>query len=870
MKVQLPANSVKKYSPRWWKTQILEAEKRHEKFVRAAEESIRVYNAVKQLESLKDAQRRLNVWWYCVNTLLPAFYSSTPKAEVNLRKRAGGIPFELGSVIIERNTQYSMDTHFDFDKVGYNAALQFLLTGQAVLWTRYIPKFEKVFQEIAVIRDPSGALMTADGQPFDGEIGEAQEAAGGIIITSVEVEKKVSEKAVIEVVQYNDYRCSDARNESEIEWQARRAFLDRYQVEERFGIEIADKLNYDSFPEVAKRDAMRKDEKLEGKAEVWEIWCEATNKVYWLQTNYEKIIIEESEPPIKFERFYPCSVIRQSTDPDSVIPVSDYSHVKDQILEVERLTTRIHALTQAVRANFAYDSAMGLTLQQLFEDDLKGLPVDNWPSNRGRGGLQGSIEFLPIEQFVNVLNTLQQSRQAALQQLYETLKVSDLLRGTSEQYKSATANRLENQWSSMGLIVRQNQFTKFVSDAIMNLGTIICEQFDEELILDVGDADRLISETLLPPPPAPMGLPMPEGAPELPYGGEPVEEPEGMPEMPEGMEAQIPGNPEAEIEKIEAEIIEILRDPKKRCYRIQIASDSMVAIDQQQQQAEGTALIQTAGAFFDQMRGLVDQYPPLAEFSISLFQNMIKRFKGGKELDGIFTKALQQIGEIAKAKEEAAKQPPPPDPTMLEVQGRLQIAQIEAQARLQAAQIEAQDRQVKNQIEVQNQQLKAQRDQLDAQLAIQKQQSAEYMSMQQLALQQQEIQVKQSAVEVDMLRVQTGAQSEADKALIKQEHGQMQHILEIQKLELEQMRVKLSEAEKLMEERRLASEQSLERIRLSMETIQRQPQGSIMVTTDKPMVIEKEKASKPKKRRGKIISDEAGNPVGIEIEDTEE
>lgn len=870
MKIQTPVSSVKKYSPRWWKTQILEAEKRHEKFVRAAEESIRVYNAVKQLESLKDAQRRLNVWWYCVNTLLPAFYSSTPKAEVNLRKRAGGIPFELGSVVIERNTQFSMDTHFDFDKVGYNAALQFLLTGQAVLWARYIPKFEKVFQEIAVIRDPSGALMTADGQPFDGEIGEGEEANNGIIITSVEVEQKVSEKAVIEVVQYNDYRCSDARNESEIEWQARRAFLDRYQVEERFGIEIADKLNYDSFPEVAKRDAMRKDEKLEGKAEVWEIWCEATNKVYWLQTNYPKIIIEESEPPIKFERFYPCSVIRQSTDPDSVIPVSDYSHVKDQILEVERLTTRIHAMTQAVRANFVYDSAMGLTLQQLFEDDLKGLAVDNWPSNRGRGGLQGSIEFAPVEQFANVLNILQQNRQNALQQLYETLKVSDLLRGTSEQYKSATANRLENQWSSMGLIVRQNQFTKFVSDAIMNLGTIICEQFDEETILDVADADRLISETLLPPPPTAMPAQMPQAAPELPYGGEPVEEPEGMPEMPEAMEAQMPGNPEAELEKVEAEIIDILRDPKKRCYRIQIASDSMVAIDQQQQQAEGTALIQTAGAFFDQMRGLVDQYPPLVEFSISLFQNMIKRFKGGKELDGIFTKALQQIGEIAKAKEEAAKQPPPPDPTMQEVQGRLQIAQIEAQARLQTAQIEAQDRQVKNQIEMQNQQLKAQRDQLEAQLSIQKQQSEEYLAMQQLTMQQQELQIKQSSVEVDMLKVQTSAQSEADKAMIKQEHGQMQHILEIQKLELEQMRVKLSEAEKLMEERRLASDQAIERVRLSMESIQRQPAGAIMVTTDKPMVIEKEKASKPKKRRGKIITDETGNPIGIDIEDITE
>lgn len=855
MKVKLPATTTQKYSPRWWKHQLIDAEKRHEQFVRAAEESIKVYNAIKQIDSLKDAQRRLNVWWYCVNTLLPAYYSSTPKAEVNLRKRAGGVPYELGSVIIERNTQYSMDCHFDFDKVGCYAALQFLLTGQAVLWARYVPKFEKIFQEIAIIKDPSGAMLTADGNPFDGELGEVKEV-NGILIASVEVEQKVDEKAILEVVAYNDYRCSDARDESEIEWQARRAYLDEYQAEERFGPEIAKALSYSTHPEVSKQQLGKREDRNDGKAEIWEVWCEKTNRVYWMSLGYEKIIIEESEPAIKFERFYPCSVIRQSIDPDSIVPVSDYSHVKDQILEVERLTTRIHAMTQAVRANFAYDSAMGQTIQQLFEDDLKGLPVDNWPSNRGRGGLQGSIEFAPIEAFVNTLNVLQQNRQTALQQLYETLKVSDLLRGTSEQYKSATANRLESQWSSMGLIVRQNQFTKFMSDAIMHLGTIICEQFDDARILEIGDARSLIEQAIYVPQPEPM----PQTQPGMPMGEPGMEMP--MPPM--------QPSPEQLAAELQSEILGILRDNKLRNYRIQIASDSMVAIDQQQQQAEGTMLIQSAGAFFDQMRGLVDQYPPLVEFSISLMQNMIKRFKGGKELDGIFTKALQQIGEIAKAKEEAAKQPPPPDPTMQEVQGRLQIAQIEAQARLQTAQIEAQDRQVKNQIEMQNQQLKAQRDQLEAQLSIQKQQSEEYLAMQQLTMQQQELQIKQSSVEVDMLKVQTSAQSEADKAMIKQEHGQMQHILEIQKLELEQMRVKLSEAEKLMEERRLASDQAIERVRLSMESIQRQPAGAIMVTTDKPMVIEKEKASKPKKRRGKIITDETGNPIGIDIEDITE
>lgn len=849
---------IEKYSPRWWKAQITQSESRRRKFIETAEESIRVYNAQKQVGILNDAERRLNVWWYCINTLLPAYYSSTPKAEVNLRKRTGGLPYELGSVILERNTQFAMDTHFDFDKVGYNSALQFLLTGQGVLWARYVAKFEKVMEELAVIQDPTGQLIDGNGRPYTGDTSILQPGEGNILIASIEVERKVKEKAVLDVIQYNDYNCSDARTEDEIEWQSRRAFLDRAQAEDLFGRDVADDLVYDSFPEVMKKDLARKDDKFEGKAELHEIWCEATGKVYWLQKSGEKTIIESSEPPTKFEKFYPCSVISQSADPDSVVPVSDYAHVRDQILEVERLTTRIHAVTQAIRTNFLYDAAMGPTVEQLFSGDLKGTPIINWPSYKGRGGLQAGVEFYPVEPFVNALNTLQGARGAALQQLYETLKVSDLLRGTSEQYKSATANRLENQWSSLGLVVRQNMFSKFISDAISNLGTIIAEQFDAETILEIGDADALIEPTILIPP-APPAPPMPEMG------------PEGMPPGDTGMMPPMAPPPPApdplqKIDEMKQQIMDLLRDDKKRSYRIQIASDSMIAIDQQQQQQDGAMLIQQAGQFFDQMRGLVDQYPPLLDFSISLFQNMIKRMKGGKELDGIFTKAMQQIGEIAKAKEEAAKQPPPPDPTTLEVQGRLQIAQVESQAKIQVMQMEMQDKATKNQLAYQEQQLKMQRDQLSAQLDIQKQQTEEYFKQQELALAQQEVQVKQSAVQVDMLKVQAMSASDANKQAIQQETNRMSQILEIQKLELEQMRMRLSESEKLMEERRLASEQQIERVRLQMDAIERAPSQSIMFQSEKPVIIEREK-KKARKRKGKIITDDTGNPVGIEIED---
>jgi len=128
---------VDKYSGRYWKIEITKAKERSKSFIDMAEESIRVYNAHKQINVLTDTERRLNSWWYCVNTLMPAYYSSTPKAEVGLRKRTGGIIEELSATILERNVQYQMDVNFPFDTIGSNATLQFLLTGRAVLWPRY-------------------------------------------------------------------------------------------------------------------------------------------------------------------------------------------------------------------------------------------------------------------------------------------------------------------------------------------------------------------------------------------------------------------------------------------------------------------------------------------------------------------------------------------------------------------------------------------------------------------------------------------------------------------------------------------------------------------------------------------------------------
>lgn len=830
---------IDKFSGRYWKIELTKAKERSKQFIDMAEESIRVYNAQKQLNVFTDAERRLNSWWYCVNTLLPAYYSSTPKAEVNLRKRTGGVLEELSATILERNIQYQMDVNFPFDSVGYNSALQLLLTGRAVLWPRYEAELEDEMIEIAIFKTPEGGYIDDKGAPFDITDKEVRQGPGNITLVKITIEAKKEEYACLDVVQYSDYFCSDARNESEVEWRARRAFISREQAEKLFG-ERAAKLNYDSFPDKDKRGWREENSQFEGKAEVFEVWCEETERVYWIHEPLQEGIVMESEPPFEFEDFYPCSVISQNQDPDSVIPISDYAHVKDQVLEVERLTTRIHAVTQAIRTNALYDASLGTQVESLLTGDLKLTPVINWPSYKGRGGLANGVEFLDVAPYINALQVLQAARQAALQQLYETLKVSDLLRGTSDQYKSATANRLENAWSSMGLIVRQNMFTKFISDAIEKLGTIIAAQFEPADIFEIGDADRLIAPILPPPPPPPIGP-----------DGQPIPVP--------------PPDPQLQIDAVKQQIISLYRNDDRLTYRIRIASDSMVAIDQMQEQQEGAQLMATCGEFFNQMRALIEQYPPLLGFSIELFQNVIKRFKSGKELDGIFTKALGTIGEIAQAKEEAAKQPPPPDPVMQEVQGRLQIAQMESQARIEATRMQMADAHEKNMLAFQEQQIKSQREQLMAQLEIQKQQFNEYIRQQEVAISQQEAQIKANSVQVDMLKVQASAETEASKQAITQESNRMAQILEIQKLELEQMRMRLSESEKLMEERRLESEQQLEKIRIAMDSVKL---GSQEAAKQQPIVINNV-IPKRAKRVGKVTMDELGNP-SIELNDIDE
>lgn len=711
----------RKYTPRWWNSQVVAAEDRHKTFVEKAQESIRVYNTKHKLDTV---ERHLHVWWYCVNTLLPAYYSSTPKTEVQLRKKLTGDHYQVAANLLQTAVQYELDEGFDFDRVALDAATQFLLTGRAVLWPRYVPAFEKRIKEVALRLSEDGSYIGPDDKPYDAKGGAVVTMPDGSYAGMSEYEAKAKENAILETVQYCDYLESDARNESEIEWRARCAHLSEDGAIALFGKDTADKLSYDAYPGSMKYKDDKERSIYQGKARVWEIWDLNTEKVYYLQAKGDKSFLESGNATTEFEGFFPCEVINASLDPDSTIPTSDYAHARDQIIEVERLTTRIHAVTQAVRTNFAYDATME-QLGELLTGDLKGVPVKSWPSYKGRGGLAAAIDMLPIDPYVQALGVLQEARQSALNQLYETLKISELLRGVSDPRKTATANRLENQWSSLGLIVRQNEFAKFIGKSLGKLADVMCQHFSEERLLEAGDADTIVASMTQDP-----------------------------------MQAA----------QLKLATLEILRNKSERCYRINVTSDSMQALDQRQERQDGADLMSSAGSFLQQMQAMVEQYPPMAMLAGEMLRYTMGLYRGGKEIQPIFTQVLQQTAQLAEQKMAQGNQQPQDH--------SVQVAMIKAQSEQQKMQQDAQMEQL--------------RLQQDAQLK------------------QMEMQLELKRLDIELIKIQSQATAEATNQAITMELKRIEALAKEQELQVKAMQVQIQGWESIQEERRLAKEANME------------------------------------------------------------
>ena len=175
--------------------------------------------------------------------------------------------------------------------------------------------------------------------------------------------------------------------------------------------------------------------------------------------------------------------------------------------------------------------------------------------------------------------------------------------------------------------------------------------------------------------------------------------------------------------------LELLQDNPLRAFRVEVAADSLVQLDEQQVKQERTEFIGAFGNFLREAVTAGQQVPELSPMLMEVMKFGVAGFKQAKPIEGTIDAALQQLMQ----RQAQAAQNPQPDPEMMKVQAEQQTNQMKMQADAQAAQMkmqsDAQIQQARVQADMEIERMKAQ---MQADLERQKQDFAAQMAVQEM------------------------------------------------------------------------------------------------------------------------------------------
>jgi hypothetical protein len=309
------------------------------------------------------------------------------------------------------------------------------------------------------------------------------------------------------------------------------------------------------------------------------------------------------------------------------------------------------------------------------------IPTDKWAAFSEKGGLKGTIDLLPIDAIAATLIQCYQAQQQIKGQIYEITGISDIIRGQTAASETATAQQIKGQYAGLRLRSMQEAVALFATDLIRLKAQIICSKFQPETILRYAAADQLSPED----------------------------------------KQMIP------------QALELLTANPLRNFRIEVASDSLVQLDEQQMKQERIEFIGAFGNFLREAVTAGQQVPELTPMLMKVMQFAIGSFKQARTIEGVIDVALQKIEQ----NQAEAAQNPQPDPEMMKVQAEQQATQMKMQSDQQAAQMkiqaDSQTQQSRMQADMQIEQMKAQmatelqrqKQEFEAQMKIQEMQNKE-------------------------------------------------------------------------------------------------------------------------------------------------
>lgn len=428
------------------------------------------------------------------------------------------------------------------------------------------------------------------------------------------IRQKVSETIIPKYVYWSDYGHNLCRNYQEETVRWRKTFLTKKQAKERFPDKAA-VLKFNCYDgEVGKKA----DESDEGQACVFELWDKQKKEVFWFCDEYKTDFLDRQPDTHELVSFFPCPrPIYASLASDSLVPIPDFAQYSYQADVLDELHARRRLIIKAIRVVGARNAAnedLSKVLADALENEL--IPVQGWTGFQQQGGLAAAIEVLPLKQFIEVLTVLDDAIRKEEEKIYQISGMSDIMRGYADPRETATSVNARAQFSSRRLGARQQDVQRFARDLIEIMVDMALKHFDDETIIEMVD----------------------------------------LFELPEEDQAVAP------------QALELLRNDRRRRFKLTIETDSTLLADENAQKAAGQEFLETVGTYMQSTAAAVQQMPDFAVVALEMLSYGSRLFRAGRSLEGIMDSAIEKLKERFEAPEEP--QAEQPDPAAIEQQAR--------------------------------------------------------------------------------------------------------------------------------------------------------------------------------------------------------
>lgn len=623
---------------RRWMIEIEEAEKWSKPWVDRAVKVLRRYRDQKPDQAAYiDRTKKLNIFWSNVETLKPALYARRPKPVVERRYKDADPVARVACELLERSTSFLTDCD-QFDELMKQCRDDYLIVGRGTAWVRYVPHFVAVNPpapaEGVGVTDDAAEYESAEAESAEGEVANvAQEPAAP--------DKRLAyEEVAIDYIHWRDFLMSPARTWREVRWVDRKVQMTREELIERFGKKIGNAVKLDAKPEVRNGEQTAQDrvrDEIVSRAVVHEIWNLATRKVCWVSKGYDAGVLDERDDPLRLKEFFPCPRPMFATlTTDSLNPIPDFCMYQDQADELDDLTDRLSKMIEACQNKGVYDKSQDAALARIMQEgnDNRLIPVDNWASFSQAGGLKGVMDFVPLDPTIAAIQQLTVRSAAVKADIYEITGISDIIRGYSDANETATAQEIKGQFAALRLKDRQAEVARFARDLIAMTAEIVSDHFQPQTVaLMAGVAEM---------------------------------QPDAQQSFPAAMQ--------------------LLRDDAVRGFRVEIETDSTIAVDEQGDKAAATDFLRAMGEYLAASLPVAQQAPELLGMLGEGAMFLSRRFRAGRQLETSIEAGFKALEQRAAQ----MAQNPQPDPMQAKAEAEIQAIGAKTEAEIQALQMKTQ------------------------------------------------------------------------------------------------------------------------------------------------------------------------------------